>query len=85
METEGRHEDKKGNQRTPTWDLATSTACLGDGSGPDPYPSPDGTFQFTTKDSETHVYVMAGVVNLNLTVRDDDGGSVEIIVAPAIL
>jgi len=77
---EGRHEYKKGDQRTPTWDLATSTACLGDGSGPDSYPSPGGIFPFTAIDSETHAYTMAGTFDLKLTVRDDDGDVIESLV-----
>jgi hypothetical protein len=42
--------------------------------GPDPYPSPGGTFPFTAPDSKTHLYLMAGTYAISLTVTDDDGG-----------
>ena len=60
--------------RTP----ATATTYYDDGAGPDPYPSPGGTFPFTASDSETHAYQTAGMYELKLIVRDDDGGTTEI-------
>ncbi|UCE73426.1 MAG: hypothetical protein JSV56_10400, partial [Methanomassiliicoccales archaeon] len=44
------------------------------GLGPDPYPSPNGTFPFSVIDSVQHTYLDYGVYSLNLTVEDDDGG-----------
>ncbi len=46
-----------------------------DGMGPDPYPSPWGTFPFIVTDSAIHTYGDNGVYRLMLTVTDDDGGS----------
>jgi hypothetical protein len=46
-----------------------------DGIGPDPDPSPYGTFPFSATDSVTHTYGDNGVYKLTLTVTDDDGGS----------
>jgi hypothetical protein len=46
-----------------------------DGIGPDPYPSPYGTFPVSASDSITHSHGDNGVYNLILTVTDDDGGS----------
>jgi hypothetical protein len=45
-----------------------------DGIGPDPYPSPQGTFPFSKIDTKLHAYDDNGVYYLNLTVEDDDGG-----------
>jgi hypothetical protein len=46
-----------------------------DGAGPDPYPSPYGTFPCSASDAITHSHGDNGVYNLVLTVTDDDGGS----------
>jgi hypothetical protein len=46
-----------------------------DGIGPDPYPSPYGTFPVSATDAITHSHGDNGVYNLILTVTDDDGGS----------
>ena len=51
-----------------------------DGIGPEPYPSPGGTFPFTATNVEIHAYSMAGMYDLRLTVRDDDGGVMEFLV-----
>ncbi|MCK4445286.1 MAG: PKD domain-containing protein, partial [Thermoplasmata archaeon] len=45
-----------------------------DGTGPDPYPSPGGTYPFTIADTVRHTYGDNGVFNVTLTVEDDDGG-----------
>jgi len=47
-----------------------------DGIGPDPANSPGGTYPFTATDTATHVYGDDGAYTVNLTVTDDDGGSV---------
>jgi uncharacterized repeat protein (TIGR01451 family) len=44
-----------------------------DGVGPDPYPSPWGTFPFSASDSVIHTYGDNHEYNLTLTVTDDDG------------
>jgi hypothetical protein len=63
---------------TFTWDWgdgtpATATTYFSDGTAPDPYPSPGGTFPFTAMDSQVHRYSSTGRYDLKLTVRDDDG------------
>jgi len=81
--------DPGSDDLTLIWDWgdgtpATATIYHNDGTGPDPYPSPGGTFPFTTADSQLHAYAVAGTYELKLTVRDDDGGLVEISFAIAI-
>jgi hypothetical protein len=56
---------------------ATAAIYFNDGIGPDPYPSPGGIFPFTTTDSQVHRYSSTGRYDLKLTVRDDDGGTIE--------
>ncbi|UCF08236.1 MAG: PKD domain-containing protein [Thermoplasmata archaeon] len=43
------------------------------GLGPDPYPSPWGTFPFSATDMIEHIYMNIGIYIINLTVYDDDG------------
>jgi len=75
--------DPGSDDLTFTWDWgdgtpATATTHFNDATAPDPYPSPCGTFPFTATDSEAHAYQTAGIFELKLTVRDDDGGTTEI-------
>jgi hypothetical protein len=63
-----------------TWDWGDgfsgtiTTTYLNDGSGSDPYPSPEiNPISFT--ESQTHTYGDNGVFNVTLTVVDDDGGT----------
>jgi PKD repeat protein len=46
-----------------------------DGVGPDPYPSPEGTYSFSATDHVTHTFGDNGVFLLTLTVKDDDRGA----------
>lgn len=52
----------------------TTSIYYNDGVGPDPYPSPFGTFPFSAADTVSHSYNENGVYIFNLTVEDDDGG-----------
>jgi len=75
--------DPGSDDLTFTWEWGDGSPAIArtyynNGTGPDPYPSPGGTFPFTATDSQVHAYAVAGTYELNLTVRDDDGGSVEI-------
>jgi len=58
---------------------ATARTYYNDGIGTDPYPSTAGTFPFTATDVETNAHAMAGVYDLRLMVREDDGGTTETI------
>ncbi|UCE39637.1 MAG: PKD domain-containing protein [Thermoplasmata archaeon] len=66
---------------TLTWNFGYGTPEItntfyNDGTGPDPYPSPWGTFPFYTTDTQSHTYGDDGVFNVTLTVTDDDRGSI---------
>ena len=58
--------------------LCTATTHFNDGTGPDPYPSPGGAFPFTAAEAQTHSCMVAGTFIIELTVTDDDGGSIVI-------
>ena len=47
-----------------------------DGLGPDPLPSPSGTWPFEASDSSSFTYGDDGTYTVSLTVTDDDGGSI---------
>jgi PKD repeat protein len=63
---------------TFTWEMemgpTVTKVYYNDGTGPDPYPSPGGTFQFLVTDLVSHMYGDDGVYSVDLTVEDDDGG-----------
>jgi PKD repeat protein len=65
----------------PGPDDLTFTWDWGDGSPANVsfYPS-GGANPFTATDVQTHAYSMAGAYYLELTVSDDDGGEVEVVV-----
>jgi len=74
---------------TFTWEWgdgtpAIATTYFNDGIGPDPYPSPDGIYPFSATDSAQHIYSMAGDYSLTLTVLDDDGGMMNIVIVLVI-
>jgi PKD repeat protein len=52
----------------------TTTTYYNDGVGPDPYPSPGGTYPFSVTDIVSHTYGDNGNYTVTLTVKDDDGG-----------
>ncbi len=53
----------------------TTTRFYNDGTGPDPYPSPEGPYPFTATDMIDHTYGDNGLYNVTLVVEDDDGGN----------
>jgi len=61
---------------TWTWQLGPTDKHIyyDDGMGPDPYPSPWGTFPFTATGASTHIYGDNYPYTLTLQVCDDDGG-----------
>jgi uncharacterized protein YegL len=52
-----------------------SKTFYNDGTGPDPYPSPEGNYPFEATDDVDHVYGDDGLYQLELTLTDDDGGT----------
>ncbi|UCE37615.1 MAG: PKD domain-containing protein, partial [Thermoplasmata archaeon] len=99
---EGKHVDITATSTDPGSDDLTFTwqfdygptyvsSYYNDGTGPDPYPSPWGTYPFSVLDDVTHTYGDNGVFLVILMVEDDDGGSTTFItnitvknMAPAI-
>jgi hypothetical protein len=51
-----------------------STTYYNNGVGPDPYPSPGGTFPFSASDTASVNFAAPGVYTITVTVTDDDGG-----------
>jgi PKD repeat protein len=70
--------DPGSDDLTFTWELemglTLTNIYYNDGTGPDPYPSPWGTFPFSATDMVSHMYGDDGVYYVTLTVEDDDGG-----------
>ena len=56
------------------WNFGANTVYFNDGTGPDPLPSPWGTFPFTATDSAEVTFDTPGWKLIEITVTDDDGG-----------
>jgi murein DD-endopeptidase MepM/ murein hydrolase activator NlpD len=67
--------DAGSDDLTFTWSVGDVNVYFNDGIGPDPLPSPFGTFPFAAADSIDAVYAAPGVEALTVTLTDDDGGS----------
>ncbi|UCG70278.1 MAG: PKD domain-containing protein [Thermoplasmata archaeon] len=71
--------DPGSDDLTLTWNWGDGTSdtqaiYYNDGMGPDPYPSPGGTYPFSVIDTHDHTYGDNGVYTVTLTVEDDDSG-----------
>ena len=69
--------DPGSDDLTFTWSVGDVNTYFNDGVGPDPFPSPFGTFPFQASDSIDAVYAEPGAEVLSVTLTDDDGGSDE--------
>lgn len=67
--------DPGSDDLTFTWSVGDVNVYFNDGLGPDPLPSPFGTFPFHASDAIDAVYAAPGVEALTVTLTDDDGGS----------
>jgi hypothetical protein len=67
--------DAGSDDLTFTWSTGDSSTSFNDGIGPDPFPSPLGTFPFMAEDAIGAVYASPGVETLAVTLSDDDGGA----------
>ena len=67
--------DAGSDDLTFTWSVGDVNVHFNDGVGPDPFPSPFGTFPFEASDSIDAVFAAPGVETLSVTLSDDDGGS----------
>jgi hypothetical protein len=61
------------------WDFGDASPLVtgtyyNNGSGPDPYPSPDGIYPYLAQNTVSHVYGDDYDYPLTITVSDDDGG-----------
>ena len=69
--------DAGSDDLTVDWSFGTSTTYYNDGVGPDPFPSPLGTYPFTVDDTAEVVFTIPGVETIGVTVTDDDGGTAD--------
>ena len=67
--------DQGSDDLTFTWSTGEVTTYFNDDEGPDPLPSPFGTYPFAASDDIVAQYAGVGVETLELTLGDDDGGS----------
>lgn len=67
--------DPGSDDLTFAWNFGTTTTYFNDGVGPDPFPSPLGTFPFAAADSSSVTYALPGVYLLGIGLTDDDGGA----------
>jgi hypothetical protein len=67
--------DAGSDDLTFSWSVGDINTYFNDGIGPDPFPSPDGTFPFQAADAIDAVFAGPGVEALLVTLTDDDGGS----------
>ena len=67
--------DAGSDDLTFEWSTGQTVTYFNDGERPDAFPSPGGVFPFRAEDSVTVAFEQAGVYDLTVQVRDDDGGA----------
>lgn len=67
--------DAGSDDLTFVWTVGPAATYFNNGIGPDPSPSPGGTFPFEATDDTEASYASPGAYAIGLTVKDDDGGS----------
>lgn len=66
--------DPGSDDLTFAWNDGDAATYFNDGVGPDPLPSPFGTFPFAASDTGTATWALPGLETLGLSLTDDDGG-----------
>lgn len=69
--------DPGSDDLTFTWSTGEANTYFNNGVGPDPFPSPGGTFPFAASDQANAAYAAPGVELLAVTLTDDDGGATD--------
>lgn len=67
--------DPGSDDLTFAWSTGDTTTYFNNGTGPDPFPSPFGTFPFAASDQVDAVFPAPGAETLAVTLGDDDGGT----------
>jgi PKD repeat protein len=72
-------DDQGSDDLTFAWEFELGSTIVNsyynDDIGPDPYPSPHGTYPFSATDNVEQTYGDDGVYGISLKVEDDDGGT----------
>ena len=67
--------DAGSDDLTFTWNFGESNTYFNNGIGPDPLPSPLGTYPFAASDAGEVTFDTPGVESIGVVITDDDGGS----------
>jgi hypothetical protein len=67
--------DPGSDDLTFSWNFGPAATYFNDGVGPDPLPSPAGTFPFMASDDATVSFGIPGLELIQVTATDDDGGA----------
>ncbi|HKJ54673.1 MAG TPA: PKD domain-containing protein [Nitriliruptoraceae bacterium] len=69
--------DDGSDDLTFAWNTEPPSIHFNDGVGPDPFPSPLGTFPFAASDATAAIHAAPGAETVMVTLTDDDGGTTQ--------